>query len=110
MQTRRTSILRSGVGNQLPINVEEVGAQDGSRDQVNVQALGQGQGRAKGVRFVHQVYGVFGDNKPMSSLFETSQSRWKDVARSMSAHYHLWNANELEALVKQRSPVLGHVL
>ena len=104
MQTRRTAILRMGVGKQMSTDVEEVGAQDGSRAQVNVQAISQGHGRGQGIRLIHQVYGVFGDKEPMSSLFETSHRRWKEIARCMSAHYHLWNAEEMEALVKQRYP------
>ena len=71
---------------------------------VSVQAPSQGNGLGTTVTIVHQIYGLFGDDKPMSLLFETSHSRWKEVARRMKAHYHLWGASELESLVKQRYP------
>jgi hypothetical protein len=53
---------------------------------------------------VHQIYGLFGDDKPMSNLFQTSNKMWKEVAAGMGAQYHLWNAAEVESLVKQRYP------
>jgi len=59
-----------------------------------------------GVSFIHQIYGLFGDNKPMSPLFQESHCRWKDVANRLGAKYHLWNAEDLESLVKQRYPQL----
>ena len=57
-----------------------------------------------GVYYVHQIYGLFGDNKPMSTLFQKSKSMWSDVAKGMGAEHHLWNAEELESLVKQKYP------
>ena len=104
MQTRRTAILRTDFGNHMVIDVEREGAQVGSRHREDVLAPSQAHRLGSGVRAVHQMYGVFGDDKPMNSLFETSRKGWKDVARSMSARYHLWNAHELEALVKQKYP------
>ena len=57
-----------------------------------------------GVYYVHQIYGLFGDNKPMSTLFQKSKSMWSDVAKGMGGEHHLWNAKELESLVKQKYP------
>ena len=48
--------------------------------------------------------GVFRDGKPMSPLFQYSSERWRDVAQEMGAQYHLWFADELDALVKQKYP------
>ena len=62
--------------------------------------------KGNAVHFVHQIYGLFGDGKPMSALFQESHRRWSDVAAGMGAQYHLWNADELESLVKQRYPQL----
>ena len=56
------------------------------------------------VAFVHQMYGLFGDDKPMTPLFETSHQKWQAVAKTMHAVYHLWSAAEVESLVKQRYP------
>ena len=58
----------------------------------------------KGVGFVHQVYGLFGDDKPLSQLFQTSNRKWTEVAANIGAEYHLWNASEVESLMKQRYP------
>ena len=50
------------------------------------------------------MYGLVGDDKPMSHLFESSHRRWSEVAAGMGAAYHMWNAAEVESLVKQRYP------
>ena len=68
------------------------------------EAHSQAHRRETGVHYVHQVYGLFGDDKPMSDMFETSRRMWSDVAASMGATYHLWSAAEVEALMKQRYP------
>ena len=60
--------------------------------------------QGNGVQIVHQIYGLFGDSKPMTTLFEDSQRCWQEVAEGMSARYILWTANELEALVCQKYP------
>jgi len=57
-----------------------------------------------GVEIVHQIYGLFGDGKPMSPLFQKCQRKWQRVAEAMSAKYVLWDAAGLEALVCQRYP------
>ena len=58
----------------------------------------------RGVSFVHQMHGLFGDDKSMSPLFKSSMERWQLVAKKMRATYHLWSAAEVESLVKQRYP------
>ena len=58
----------------------------------------------RGVSFVHQMHGLFGDDKTMSPLFKSSMERWQLVAKKMRATYHLWSAAEVESLVKQRYP------
>ena len=71
------------------------------------EAIGQDasasfQGRP--VIYVHQIYGLFGDGKPMSQRFEASRDAWSRCAGSMGARYHLWNAAEVETLMRTRYP------
>jgi len=73
------------------------------RRQRDAAAPSQGVRQDNGVKIVHQIYGLFGD-EPMSSLFAACREKWEEVAERMSAHYHLWNADELEALVKHKYP------
>ena len=56
------------------------------------------------VAIVHQIYGMFRDGKPMPFLFQNSQRRWREVAKQMGAQYHLWSADEVDALVKKHFP------
>ena len=58
----------------------------------------------KNVQYVHQIYGLFGDSKPMSELFKSSHHAWKACAVTMGAQYHLWNSDEIETLVRTRYP------
>ena len=51
--------------------------------------------------------GFFCDGKPMSPLFPNSSKRWRDVAQQMGGQYHLWSADELDGLIKQKCPQLG---
>ena len=51
------------------------------------------------VPFVHQIYGLFRDGKPMSNLFVESQRRWKQCAASMGVPYHCWTADEVDHLM-----------
>ena len=99
METRRTAAPNTNAANP-----EGVSSQALSQAPVNAPAPSKDNGRQNAVRYVHQVYGLFGDDKPMSALFETSNKQWKDVATLMSAHYHLWNTGEVEALVKKKYP------
>ena len=56
------------------------------------------------VKIVHQIYGMFRDGKPMSSTFEKSREAWMKVSETMGVEYHLWNADEVDTLVKHRYP------
>ena len=56
------------------------------------------------VATVHQIYGMYRDGKRMPLLFENSQRRWRQVARQMGAQYHLWSADEVDALIKKHYP------
>jgi hypothetical protein len=67
-------------------------------------APSQAGGREKAVQYVHQLCGLFGDGNNMSPLFESSQRKWGEVAARMGATYHMWNAGEVETLVKQHYP------
>ena len=67
-------------------------------------ALSQEKHRVTCVSYVHQIYGLFGDDKPMSELFQKSQTMWRGVAAHMGAKYHLWNAAEVESLMKRHYP------
>ena len=60
------------------------------------------QGEDRCVAYIHQIYGVYRDNKPMPELFERSQQQWRRVASGMGAEYYLWSADELESLMKGR--------
>ena len=98
MQMRRTASAYSS-----PTSVQVEAPSQGGDEAVYV-APSQGACPINGIKIVHQIYGLFKDDKPMSTLFVESQKSWQAVAKSMSAHYHLWNAGEVESLVKQRYP------
>ena len=62
------------------------------------------------VQYVHQIYGLFGDSKPISELFKSSHQAWKTCAAMMGAQYRLWNSDEVESLMRARyPPALGYV-
>ena len=52
------------------------------------------------VPFVHQIYGIYRDGKPMPSLFVESERRWKQCAVNMGVPYHLWTADEVDTLMR----------
>ena len=56
------------------------------------------------IAFVHQVYGLYGDGKPKSPLFEESRRRWELVALQNGAYYHEWTASEVETLIRKHYP------
>ena len=58
-------------------------------------------GSSPNVSRVHQIYGLFRDDKPMPALFQQSRDRWQQVATDMQAHYHLWSADEVDTLVRE---------
>ena len=61
-------------------------------------------GSSECVSLIHQMFGIFRDDKPMSRLFENSLRRWRQVAQQMGAKHHLWTADEVDALICQRYP------
>ena len=56
------------------------------------------------VRYVHQMYGLFRDDKPMSDLFQRSKAAWQQVAADMGATYILWSADEIDTMVREHYP------
>jgi hypothetical protein len=80
------------------------GRQSQALSQVCSPAPSQGVHVGNSVKIVHQIYGLFGDGKSMSPLFESCQQKWQGLAESMGANYHVWSADDLEALVKQMYP------
>ena len=52
-----------------------------------------------GVTFIHQVYGLYRDEKEMSGLFRLSSSAWQAYAKRHQCVYKLWNADEVDALM-----------
>ena len=59
---------------------------------------------SENVAYVHQIYGIYKDGKPKSDLFEESVRRWKQVAASCGAIYHLWTPDEIETLIRNEYP------
>ena len=98
MQMRRTAWAHA-----CPTSVQAEAPSQGGDGADNV-APSQGICRNNGIKFVHQIYGIFKDDKPMSTLFTENQKCWQAVTASMSAHYQLWTADEVESLVKQWYP------
>jgi len=48
---------------------------------------------------IHQVYGLFRDDKPMNELFTQSSKHWKEYAERNDHIYKLWTADECDELV-----------
>ena len=57
-----------------------------------------------GVAFVHQIYGVFRDDKVMDALFNFSSEAWKAYADDHQSQYKLWTADEVDTLIQQKAP------
>ena len=91
IQARRTDTVASRMGSPWA-HLENFAA----------AACSQAPPQTNGVYCVHQIYGIFGDGKPMSPLFQKSSDMWKAVAKNMGAHYQMWNADYLESLIKQK--------
>ena len=62
--------------------------------------------RTDKVKVFHQIYGVLRDGKEMSPLFQTSQDKWKAVARKNGGIYHCWYPPELETIIHVFFPCL----
>ncbi len=54
---------------------------------------------------IHQVYGLFRDDKPMNELFLKSSEEWKNYADRNGHIYKLWNADECDELVNTYSEI-----
>ena len=59
------------------------------------------------VRWIHQIYGVYRDSKPLSDMFQENSKAWREHAQKAGADYHLWNADELDTLARQLLPSEG---
>ena len=57
-------------------------------------------GLSANVAMIHQIYGLYRDGKPMPPLFCESKRRWQQFAVNSNARYHLWDADEVDTLVK----------
>ena len=56
------------------------------------------------VSHIHNIYGLYRDDKQMSELFRDNHARWKHVAEVNGAHYHLWSADEVDTLIHDHYP------
>ena len=99
MQARRTANLRTSGTPSQP----SLAPQPTSRS-LSIQSLREVHRREGCVPYIHQIYGLFGDGKPMSDLFITSRDMWTRVAEGIGAKYILWTAPDVESLMKQRYP------
>ena len=61
-----------------------------------VPAISHARSVEAGVKYVHQVYGLFRDGKDMSALFKLSSSAWQAYAMRHHAEYKLWTADECD--------------
>ena len=104
IQERRAANLPTRAMGSQPIQASDPAPQPRTASGSESPAPSQASCPENAVCCVHQIYGLFGDDKPMSKLFQTSNRMWKEVAAGMGAQYHLWNAAEVESLVKQRYP------
>ena len=48
---------------------------------------------------IHQIYGLYKDNKPMNELFTAGSTKWQEYADRNNHIYKLWNAEQVEELV-----------
>ena len=111
IQERRAANLPTCAMGSQPRQASDPAPQPRNASGSESRAPSQASCPENAVCYVHQNFGLFGDDKPMSNFFQTSNRMWKEVAAGMGEQYHLWNAAEVESLVKQRYPqFLGHVL
>ena len=54
---------------------------------------------------IHQVYGLFRDDKPMNKLFLRSNKMWEKYAQENGYTYKLWCADECDELVNTYSDI-----
>ena len=67
---------------------------------IAVPAMSQKNSSKAGVHFVHQIYGLYRDGKPMSALFKLSAYAWEGYALRHRISYKLWTADELDTLIQ----------
>ena len=57
-----------------------------------------------GVKFVHQIFGLFRDGKEMNALFELSSSAWRAYANRHRCVYIFWTADMCDTLIQLHAP------
>ena len=102
LQVRMGRQLPSGGGhpmhpNVLPVAVSQAPAKTSRQAATEAPSL-----HRRSVQYVHQIYGIFGDGKPMSSRFASSRHAWGMCAVSMGATHILWDASQVETLIRTR--------
>ena len=83
--------------NFLPVAVSQAPAGTSRQAATEAPSL-----HRRSVQYVHQIYGIFGDGKPMSPRFFSSRHAWGMCAVSMGAAHILWDAPQVETLIRTR--------
>ena len=96
-----------GAGDRMPCGAGDrmrtAGDLGGGGDQPDPTGHPGGTSNSPGqkcVQYVHQIYGLFGDAKPMPELFQQSNRAWSVCAAGMGATYVLWDAPMVETLMR----------
>ena len=87
IQERRAANLPTRAMGSQPIQASDPAPQPRTASGSESPAPSQASCPENAVCCVHQIYGLFGDDKPMSKLFQTSNRMWKEVAAGMGAQY-----------------------
>ena len=77
------------VQNRVLQQARDSGASCHTRDVPQASPSALSQGSENGIQWVHQIYGLFGDNEPMSDLFASNMKKWQALAAKMGAAYQL---------------------
>lgn len=96
--TARNLLMR--IAFRIP-NVEKDRVVEIVKDLYGTRSHGSQPSKSPCVKIIHQIYGVFRDGRAMPNLFANSQMRWRQVAKQMGATYHIWSADEVDALMKK---------
>ena len=70
----------------------------------DVPAMSHRRSDEPGVKFVHQVFGLYKDGKNMSALFTLSSSAWQAYAKQHQCVYKLWTADDVDTLIQLEAP------
>ena len=70
----------------------------------DVPAMSHMRSDEPGVKFVHQVFGLYKDGKPMSALFTLSSCAWQAYAKQHQCVYKLWTADDVDTLIQLEAP------